>query len=528
MQRRIKFGIGCLASLLTLSVASQSFAHRHVNANGSWLVPGPNGIKLINFCDNPLWPCPGLEFAVLLANPNQGEVVFLTGNVNVSEMAIDKRVVIVASANNPTPPRLIAQGGRHFKVGPNGDLTLTGLELINGSADWGGSILTAGTVQLNDTVLKLNTANQGGGGIYASSTAEVSLFESVIWQNVAVDGGGIYADGAVVSIEHSTLSQHEISGDGGGLYARKNATVELLPDAIVEDNVADRGAGLFATESNLNLDGALVTNNNAESQGGGVHVENGALLTALESSIEHNRAEAGSGLNAGNRGGGINVDPGASVQLAMSTVDQNHAYDGGGLYATGSHAVTIEQSSLTGNTAWWRGGAVSVGGGTSWIVNSTFDANAADWGGAIRTDDAMSIEFCTLVANTAANGPAISSNSPASVSNTIIEASVDPGGNPSFACQGPLSTGMDNRIGADTLGYDATCGSDPSGDFNLGQVTNFATVPTLAPEGHHYYEIGDISNARDGATNCAQDVDQRGAARDDGACDVGSFEYTGS
>jgi hypothetical protein len=131
----------------------------------------------------------------------------------------------------------------------------------------GGGIFATGNVEVNDSIIRNNSlttsgvANSGGGGIYASSTADADLVinRSTISGNSATvsgtgsGGGGVYSQGAP-SIINTTFSgnrhvaQVVNDGGGGGLMAKtaSNAGTSGLDQVTFFGNTTNRAGGAIA------------------------------------------------------------------------------------------------------------------------------------------------------------------------------------------------------------------------------------------------------------------------------------------
>src|SRR5258708_1751481 len=78
-----------------------------------------------------------------------------------------------------------------FFISTGANVTLIGLTIQNGNADYGGGIENQGDLTLNNSVVANNTANIGCGGIDNNQGA-VTINDTVITANIAAYfGGGI-------------------------------------------------------------------------------------------------------------------------------------------------------------------------------------------------------------------------------------------------------------------------------------------------------------------------------------------------
>ena len=243
------------------------------------------------------------------------------------------------------------------------------------------------------------------------------------------------------------------------------------------------GAGIRVA-GELHLSRSSVTGNvAADSTGGGLHVQGGAVADVVESTIHHNEAGSGGGLYVA-----------GTLNLTNSTVSGNRALTGpgGGLYFTDSAEGTLSNATVAFNGTPQKGGGIFAEG----------DLNTPPF-----------------------DGPA--------VRNTILEG--NSGGRPPSPvpdpyyvtgrdCWGPVVSGGHNLLGDGSSCFDfEPAKSDLVGttfqsiSANLTQLGEFGgPTPTHALLGS--------SPARDMGADC-EPRDQRGAGRE-GACDIGAFEET--
>ena len=151
-----------------------------------------------------------------------------------------------------------------------------------------------GTIELADTEIENNEAEEVGDGIYnkgpASSVQLTDAFVfghdlhsgitnegSLILVNVDVydnEGSGIVSDGGTVSLQQSELFDNT-GRHGGGLVLKNSAAVDVNQSAIY-NNTAQTGAGIYVSESSLAMTNSTVSGNNTTfGIGGGIHFHGG-------------------------------------------------------------------------------------------------------------------------------------------------------------------------------------------------------------------------------------------------------------
>ena len=243
----------------------------------------------------------------------------------------------------------------------NTDVTLSGISIIGGHAEYGGGIFNDARLTVKDSTISGNTATNGG-AIYNNLGGVLNINDgTIIHDNTVIyNGGGIYSDGILNlnggSIDHNTAMY------GGGVFCwslssgtsvfNQNGGSISYNSAILGDDPRQPwvhggyGGGVFADGINgiYNLNGGTVDNNVAASYGGGLY--NSGTVTQNGGSIDHNKA-----VNAG----GICNDEQGRVTLNAGSVDHNIAnLAGGGIVNNGM--LNLNGASISYNNAAFGGG----------------------------------------------------------------------------------------------------------------------------------------------------------------------------
>ena len=209
-------------------------------------------------------------------------------------------------------------------------------------------------------------------------------------------------------------------------------------------------------------------------------------------------------------GGGFRVEAGATLNLVDIDVVNNVTTNpnlpgglGGGIANFGT--TTVDRSTLRDNASTLRNGGAFYNAGTITLTNSTMSGNAND---TFKNDGVVTLVNVTMTGNVVANT--------ASLTTTNSLFATD--------CALPFGTLVSNGGNVESPGdtcelVDSTDRSNvPASELGLGPLRyNGGSTPTFA------LEPGSV--AIDAALNApCPTTDQRGAPRDDGACDVGAFE----
>ena len=94
---------------------------------------------------------------------------------------------------------------------------------------------------MTDSTVSGNTSGLAGGGIWNDTTGTLNISNSTISDNTANDGGGIYNFSGTQTLTNSTVSGNTASASGGGIY-NSSDTMTLI-NSTVTDNVAETGSG---------------------------------------------------------------------------------------------------------------------------------------------------------------------------------------------------------------------------------------------------------------------------------------------
>ena len=166
---------------------------------------------------------------------------------------------------------------------------LTDLWVEGNSAARGGGVAnhSGGALTVDGCTVTANAASDSGGGFWhGGSLFGLSLSDTEVALNTAVDGGGLYVAGTDVYLGQSTfgvalgpvtLTGNDASGDGGGLHLSAvcpgpflciGDPFALATALVVTDNTADgRGGGAYFDQTSATLTAGAWTANTAERGG---------------------------------------------------------------------------------------------------------------------------------------------------------------------------------------------------------------------------------------------------------------------
>src|SRR5918997_2509311 len=205
-----------------------------------------------------------------------------------------------------------------------GYLLLKDVTLTRGGSDGpGAAVTTRGEINVVDSRVQQNLAEEPGGGIFSMRRA--TIIRSVITNNLANDdGGGVYARRGGVEVFDSTISNNLVDGsggaigstgdillvrshsdgnttdgDGGALYADEDGDVTVV-DSSVDGNDADGpGGAIWTLDGDVTVVNSTLNGNRAEGQGGGVL--GGGMVRLDHATILDNAAPVAANVGAGER-----------------------------------------------------------------------------------------------------------------------------------------------------------------------------------------------------------------------------------
>lgn len=183
-----------------------------------------------------------------------------------------------------------------------------------------------------------------------------------------------FSDAAIVNISGVTVANGKMGTDFGGGVRNAPGNTLTLSGVIVRDNTAEVGAG-FLNYGTLNIVNSTITNNIANSEGGGLHNQSIGTVNIANTTFSNNAAtNFGGGIatfnrttlnnvtlsnnRAGIRGGGIYNDN-VSISLRNTIAANNTCPNGPNLYGS---TFTSRGSNLIANAAGSSGFTNGVNG----------------------------------------------------------------------------------------------------------------------------------------------------------------------
>ena len=372
----------------------------------------------------------------------------------------------------------------------------------NAALTGGGLYASTSEVDLQNTIVRTNTAVSGGagGGIYAAFGGTLTMHDSKVYSNSAGNGGGAALEGMLnTRIERTEFYSNTAAGTGGGINNSTTFDFPITPLTLIDSNLHDNfssfSGGGISTFSTLVLSRTVLNANHATDKGGGFYAASGnAVLSLQESTLSRNTAQFGGAIEYESSPGA----PGA-LTLSNSTLSGNSvSHDGAGIYAIDGAKILLFNATIASNV-------LSLLHGQN---------NPLRGGGVFITDTAIITAHNTLIADNY-------------YTNNLTQSAPDD-------CFTPPTTSLHS------LGYNLieTTGNCQISGITLGNVTG--QDPKLGPPQNNggstetrallsnspAIDAGDTNGCTNGQ-NQPLTTDQRRFRRPIGPrCDIGAVEYS--
>jgi len=237
---------------------------------------------------------------------------------------------------------------------------------------FGGGMFIVNGVTLTMSACNITSNVQVQGALYVWLHCTLRMHACTISNNYATYGAGMLITTHIdLTMGDSLVTNNTAPGGGGGGFYIYLSIVRLNR-SVISGCSSLFGAGInLGSGANCYLDGTSVANNVATGPGGGVALDNGALLTAVNSII---------GSNSAMWGGGLVLDASGAARLNNSLIKGNTALKGGGFYISGSSsALSMSGGGLLENAARGDsgGGGAYVASGAVLLHRSEISGNAA-------------------------------------------------------------------------------------------------------------------------------------------------------
>lgn len=172
-------------------------------------------------------------------------------------------------------------------------------------------------------------------------------------------GGGVYVSGGSPAISRNIIEDNdtrhaELTDRGGGITA-EGSSVQIIGN-VVRNNFAGRGGGIAVDGDHVVIQGNTISGNTAvEDHGGGLYLS-GQSATIFQNLFSGN--EVGRTLGYGWGGGAVVLGEESSADLSYNRFTGNYAATaGGGVFVDDSADVALDHEVIVKNQCQERGGA---------------------------------------------------------------------------------------------------------------------------------------------------------------------------
>jgi hypothetical protein len=323
-------------------------------------------------------------------------VINITADIAVTEpLKVENNVTINGSSNTLSTNTIsTSDSGAIIEIYGNSTVVINDLD-FNG--------IGHNTYISNAISMKGGNGNTGGQQLTVNG-GTIQNFTSSRGAVRLIDGSAILQD---VTIQNNGQAIANAWGGGVTIESENYNTIVTINGCTIIDNVAERGAGIYATDSGcfVSIIDTIIARNTATVMGGGINIYAGAEVTlgtgtivGKTDSYNGNTAPSGAGVavtaawNLGSYGAqsALIMEGNSRIFYNTSTIN-NDGGGGGGVYAHVSTVTLNDTSSISNNVA-VRGGGVYMADSASsdptlLVLNGgTIDTNTAHFhGGGIYT-----------------------------------------------------------------------------------------------------------------------------------------------
>ncbi|GAA3795307.1 hypothetical protein ACFS5L_17250 [Streptomyces phyllanthi] len=291
---------------------------------------GPNGLPVIgeNITVNG-------SNSVIERSTAPGTPKFRIFEVGGTDGALTLNGVVLRNGN---PTDLGSEDGGAILVN-SGRVLAVGNSVVSGNtAQEGGAIASysGSSTTISSSRLHGNAAFFGGGAFY--TVGDSTIRSTTLWDNEANHGGAVHSLGTLL-VQSSIVRSNSALEAGGGVYTAGTGTIR---GSSVRNNTAGAGGGLFHLVGSLTVNTSDIGGNTADQEGGGVR--NGDTLSINSSTLSANKV-----TGSGSQGGGLYNHAGTATLTRSVVVSNSAVLEAGGVYENAGSTVSLVSSLVAGN-----------------------------------------------------------------------------------------------------------------------------------------------------------------------------------
>ncbi|MGA1875735.1 MAG: right-handed parallel beta-helix repeat-containing protein [bacterium] len=233
---------------------------------------------------------------------HDGDMIIVSPGTYYENITFLDKVITVKSIdpnNASIVSATIIDGGKKnsvvtFDNGEEGNSSLSGFTLRNGSNFDGGGIYCDASPSITHCVIIGNTAHNRGGGIFCNRFS-ATISHCIIAENSASVGGGICCwQKSSPTITHCTIRGNSSAVRGGGVFC-DYSSVRISTSEVI-GNSSGSGGGIWCQDSSLIVSNCLMCDNSVSGSGGGIYYCCSPFPCITNCTVSRNSASGGAGI----------------------------------------------------------------------------------------------------------------------------------------------------------------------------------------------------------------------------------------
>jgi len=142
---------------------------------------------------------------------------------------------------------------------------ISGFTIQNGTGcvyGQGGGLYIEGSPVVDNLVIKDNNALLNGGGICVNLNSSPTFRDLIVKNNTGELGAGIYVTGSTIDMQNCVISNNSANSKGGGVFiAHATSGTNLVNVTITGNTAAESGGGIYCEDSSPSLVNSILWNN---------------------------------------------------------------------------------------------------------------------------------------------------------------------------------------------------------------------------------------------------------------------------
>ena len=470
------------------------------------------------------------------------------GDAKLFNSIVASNTAGTSKASNVAGSLALTSANNLFGTGGSGGLTTFDNNLINVAIPNLGPLANNGGPTETIALLAGSPAIDHGSNAIPGMSIPTTDQRGALRGPAGLDAGTTVDIGAYEASSSYLVTSTTDSTDMGtlraGLDGWSNLSTNVNVPAGTPNTIVFQTTGTFATAQTITLSpslGPIVMSNSTTPEAidgtasNGLTISGGGAVGVITVGINTTATLTGLTIAGGkSRSGGAILNQGQLLTILNSTITGNSSANGGAIDNAGNLVLT--SSTLNSNTVTANGGAIdNETGGVLTLTNVTITANSAVQGGGIFNSGTLTLVSSTIASNisggSGTGGGLDAAAGTATLYNTIVAENTDNGGSAD-----DVAGTLDSASAGNLFGTGGSGGLTSSGNLidvqnpGLGSLSNNGGVTMTIPLLTSSIAIGGGSSSLPGTPQ----VDQRGAVRGVGdvapetAIDIGAYELSSS